>query len=206
MDRSRSILLFGLIGPLLTLVLIFIDIAISPWYSWSSNALSDLGVHQYSYLFNGGVIIGGLAEMIFFVYVGRKVNYFRGIYLVLAVGGVSLALVGVFNENSPDDLHLIFALLYFVLFPISAIIVGARTAGKHNGFSIYSILSGIIALAVILYGIMFIFRVVTHTVGLGVPEIIEAMILALWSAVISISLAKDNGLFEVVDKTNSTKS
>ena len=206
MDRSRSILLFGLIGPILTLVLIFADIAVSPWYSWSSNALSDLGVHPYSYLFNGGVIIGGLAEMIFFVYVGRKVNYFRGIYLLLAVGGVSLALVGVFNENSPDDLHLIFALLYFVLFPISAIIVGARTVGKHREFSIYSILSGIIALAVILYGIMFIFRVVSHTVGLGVPEIIEAMILAAWSAIISISLIRNNELFEVKGRSSNTNS
>ncbi|MGC8506547.1 MAG: DUF998 domain-containing protein [Thermoplasmata archaeon] len=206
MDRSRSIFLLGLIGPLLTLTLIFIDIAISPWYSWSKNALSDLGVHPYSYLFNGGVIIGGLSEMIFFVYVGRDVKYFKGIYAVLALGGASLALVGVFNENSPDDLHLIFALLYFVLFPISAIIVGARTAGKNHGFSAYSILSGIIALAVILYGIMFIFRVVSPIVGLGVPETIEAVILASWSAVISIAIVEKKGLFELDLKPSSMDS
>jgi hypothetical membrane protein len=206
MESDRSLLLFGLIGPLLTLILIFTDIAVSPWYSWSTNALSDLGVHTYSYLFNGAVIIGGLSELIFFIYLGIKVKEFHGIYIVLVIGSISLAMVGVFNEKSPDDLHLIFALLYFVLFPVSAMIVGARTLRKRRGFSIYSVLSGLIALAVILYGILFIFKTIPHSVGLGVPETIEAIILAAWSAVVSISLIKDNGTFRFASKLFDTKN
>jgi len=206
MESDRSLLLFGLIGPLLTLILIFTDIAVSPWYSWSTNALSDLGVHTYSYLFNGAVIIGGLSELIFFIYLGIKVKEFHGIYIVLVIGSISLAMVGVFNEKSPDDLHLIFALLYFVLFPVSAMIVGARTLRKRRGFSIYSVLSGLIALAVILYGILFFFKTIPHSVGLGVPETIEAIILAAWSAVVSISLIKDNGTFRFTSKLFDTKN
>lgn len=206
MDRDRSLLLFGLIGPLLALILVFIDIAVSPWYSWSTNALSDLGVHPYSYLFNGAVIIGGLSELIFFVYLGIRVKEFHGIYVVLAIGSISLAMVGIFNENSPYDLHLIFALLYFVLFPVSAMIVGARTLKERHGFSIYSILSGLIALAVILYGILFIFKIIFQSFGLGVPETIEAIILAAWSAVISISLIKDNGTFRFASNLFDTKN
>jgi len=206
MESDRSLLLFGLIGPLLTLILIFTDIAVSPWYSWSTNALSDLGVHTYSYLFNGAVIIGGLSELIFFIYLGIKVKEFHGIYIVLVIGSISLAMVGVFNEKSPDDLHLIFALLYFILFPVSAMIVGARTLRKRRGFSIYSVLSGLIALAVILYGILFIFKTIPHSVGLGVPETIEAIILAAWSAVVSISLIKDNGTFRFASKLFDTKN
>lgn len=206
MESDRSLLLFGLIGPLLTLILIFTDIAVSPWYSWSTNALSDLGVHTYSYLFNGAVIIGGLSELIFFIYLGIKVKEFHGIYIVLVIGSISLAMVGVFNEKSPDDLHLIFALLYFILFPVSAMIVGARTLRKRRGFSIYSVLSGLIALAVILYGILFIFKTIPHSVGLGVPETIEAIILAAWSGVVSISLIKDNGTFRFASKLFDTKN
>ena len=36
--------LCGLITPVFTLTLIFVSIALSPWFSWHDNALSDMGV------------------------------------------------------------------------------------------------------------------------------------------------------------------
>jgi len=36
-------LFFGIVGPIVSYVLIAVSILLSPWFSWQRNALSDLG-------------------------------------------------------------------------------------------------------------------------------------------------------------------
>jgi hypothetical membrane protein len=41
--NERICALFGMIGPPMAHVSIGVSIALSPWFSWERNALSDLG-------------------------------------------------------------------------------------------------------------------------------------------------------------------
>ena len=125
---------FGLIGiasPIIGLLAVLVSIYFSPWFEWSIHALSDLGVAQEGRLisqfaqegdtqiatwtFNGGMIVAGLLIAIF-VYSTRKTitdNLMSKIaYSLIFIGGINLALVGVFPYSVSDTIHLMVALIY----------------------------------------------------------------------------------------------
>ena len=173
-------MVFGIIGPVIAISFLILDISLSPWYSWGTSALSDLGVHQYSFLFNGGLIVEAVANLIFAIGL-RKLNLASsGTAAALAVAGVSLGLVGIFNENY-HPLHLIFALIYFIIFPFAII---AFSSGKRNS-SNYSATVGYacaaIGLVFIIVGIIQDFNVFSTPLGLGVYEFVEAIMLSVWT-------------------------
>ena len=57
----------GILTPLVAFTFISLAIASSPQFSWTDNALSDLGVVEgvTAVLFNSGLIIGGILAIIF---------------------------------------------------------------------------------------------------------------------------------------------
>ncbi len=169
----------GIAGPIIAISFILIDVGVSPWFLWSRNALSDLGVHQYGYLFNSGLIVEGILN-VFFVISLKRIGIARYVQAMMIASGLSLAMVGVFNEHF-GYIHLLFALIYFILFPVS-IIIASASATLPGSLRIYGIAGSATAIAVIIVGIGFVFHFVTiKNVGLAVPEFIEAVILALWS-------------------------
>ena len=169
----------GIAGPIIAISFILIDVGVSPWFLWSRNALSDLGVHQYGYLFNSGLIVEGILN-VFFVISLKRIGIARYVQAMMIASGLSLAMVGVFNEHF-GYIHLLFALIYFILFPVS-IIIASASATLPGFLRIYGIAGSATAIAVIIVGIGFVFHFVTiKNVGLAVPEFIEAVILALWS-------------------------
>lgn len=104
-------------------VMIATAIAISPWFSWFNNALSDLGnssaprnIASGAYwLFNSGLIVAGALTLLFSVELSRNTKY-SWKYMVwtvpLAVASVDLALIGVFNESF-GNIHLIVSVIFF---------------------------------------------------------------------------------------------
>ena len=169
----------GIAGPIIAISFILIDVGVSPWFLWSRNALSDLGVHQYGYLFNSGLIVEGILN-VFFVISLKRIGITRYVQAMMIASGLSLAMVGVFNEHF-GYIHLLFALIYFILFPVS-IIIASASATLPGSLRFYGIAGSATAIAVIIVGIGFVFHFVTiKNVGLAVPEFIEAVILALWS-------------------------
>ncbi|MGC8581848.1 MAG: DUF998 domain-containing protein [Thermoplasmata archaeon] len=162
----------GVIGPVITLLFIIVDVYLSPWFSWRGNSLSDLGVMPYGYLFNGGLILGGLLSMLFVLAIVKKVK-FKPIYLVM-IGAIALALVGIFNEHYAY-LHLAFALIYFLFTPVGILIYSFKTKDiyKYWGFFI-----GISSVFDIIVGIYF--HYFDLKIGLAIPEIIEAILISLW--------------------------
>ena len=56
---------FGIATPILSLTLVFVSVAMSPWFSWHANALSDMGVSATPNPFNFGLIAGGLLYIVF---------------------------------------------------------------------------------------------------------------------------------------------
>ncbi|KAA8922217.1 MAG: DUF998 domain-containing protein [Thermoplasma sp.] len=175
----RSLALAGIIGPIIAILFILIDVAISTWFSWSRNALSDLGVHRYGFLFNSGLIIEGLLNIAFVISL-KRIRIAGYVQDLMIISGLALAMVGVFNEHY-GYVHLIFALVYFILFPIS-IIIASASRSLSGWIRIYGVFGSIAALVVIIMGIGFVFHFVTiRNVGLAVPEFIEAVLLAIWS-------------------------
>jgi len=59
--------LCGVIVPVVAFSCIFIAISLSPWFSWTENALSDLGVGGAAWVFNSGLMVGGILTMVFAV-------------------------------------------------------------------------------------------------------------------------------------------
>lgn len=181
--------LCGVIGSVLTLVMVIASTVISPWFRWDTNALSELGVGEVSYLFNSAVIIGGILHFIFALgireYLSRGRFVKTGVTLIM-LGSVSLALVGIFTIFYPI-LHGIVALGEFILAPIGIILIGFSV--KNNTMKKISITAGIAALAVILI-LPVILLALPFKVGFAIPEMIEGLIVATWIIFIGTKLLK----------------
>ena len=175
--------LCGIIGPISALFLIFLAINQAQWFSWTNNSLSDLGVSEVSYLFNSAVIFAGILNFFFALGVKRIFGQDRfskvGI-IILLLGGTSLGLVGVFTEESPV-IHNLVAMGYFVLFPVALILLGFSLRRIDGNYGVFTVLSGVLALGGI-------FGLSSFYVGLAIPEIVEAIVLALWTISMGIKL------------------
>ncbi len=176
----RWLMAFGIIGPIVAIAFVVIDIILSPWYTWGKSALSDLGVHQYSFLFNGGLLLEAATNVLFVIGLRKLKLASLPVSVMLVVSGLSLGLVGIFNENH-EPFHLIFALVYFILFPIGIIAFCStkRTLGK--GYKqVVGIILSLIGLLFIVVGIIEDFNIVNTSLGLGFYEFVEAIMLSIW--------------------------
>lgn len=169
--------LCGILGPTTALLMIFIAVSRAQWFSWTDNALSDLGVSEVAFLFNSAVIFAGVLNFFFALGVNRTYGQDRLSNIgsiILVLGGSSLGLVGVFTEDSPV-IHSLVAMGYFLLFPVALILLGYSLRINDRNFGLFTILSGVLAFGGI-FGLAGFYR------GLAIPEIVEAVILALWTA------------------------
>lgn len=181
--------LCGIVGSILTLVMVFVATIISPWFRWDTNALSEMGIGEVSLIFNSAMIIGGFFNFLFALGIREKlgVEGLRkyGVALIM-LGSVSLALVGVFTVSYPI-LHGIFALGTFILPPTGFILIGFSS--KQSTMKKFSIITGIAALMTILI-LPLILLILPFNVGFAVPEIIEGLIVAAWIITMGIKLLK----------------
>ena len=139
--------LCGIVGPTSALLLIFIAVSRAQWFSWTDNALSDLGVSEVGYLFNSAVIFAGVLNFFFALGVNRAYGQDRLSRvgsIILILGGASLGLVGVFTEESPV-IHGLVALGYFILFPVALILLGYSLHKNDRNYGFFTILSGVLA-------------------------------------------------------------
>jgi hypothetical membrane protein len=186
MEKGRYRFLIGFLGPLITIVLIFIDIGISPYFSWYKNSLSSLGIHKYYYIFDSAVIIGGAAVFAFAVMLYKSISIkFLSTGFIMA-GSASLFLIGIFNE-SYGNIHLGIAIIYFIATPIGILLFSLYRIRRF--LSYYGFFAGIASLATIILGIIALFGYIHINMGLSVTEMIEAIILGSWSSVLGIYLA-----------------
>jgi hypothetical membrane protein len=192
-ERNYLFSWIALIWPWITIFLIILNILISPWFSWYKNALSDLGVHQYGFIFNSAIFTEGIINGFYFFFYGKNS---RQRFLII-IGSFSLSLVGVFNENF-HLLHLIFALIYFILMPIYIILNSGYTENLNKFFNI---IIGTASLFVIIVGILSSFRLIPRILGLGVYEMLEAVLISMW---ISIYILREKiKMYQVHNKTSS---
>lgn len=190
---NRLVGVFGIISPIFTFILIGLAISqSSTWFSWTGNALSDLGVHDESaVLFNSGLIIGGILTVIFAFgvmrfYQNRTVGRDGAFFLLLA--GIFLASIGVFPETAPNNIHYIVSVAFFAAFPMSLLIqsVALLSTSAYRKLGAFTLIMAITA--VIPWTIWMPLKLYR---GVAIPEFVSALAAATWSIVMGLTLLRE---------------
>ncbi|MFX1362692.1 MAG: DUF998 domain-containing protein [Promethearchaeota archaeon] len=188
--KPKTAAYLGIIGPIWALVSIFISIALSPWFSWTNNALSDLGNYATSsvaILYNSGLIIAAICAMIFALglYAKERQKIAGKIGIVfLFVTAISLLGVAVFSEDF-GSIHYYFSVALFALFIITCFILGTHyfSVVKTKWLGILSFIIAIISIAgwVIQWTI-------SWGPGVAIPESLTAFPVAILVAILAARL------------------
>jgi hypothetical membrane protein len=161
--------LLGIIGPAIGYVAIAVSIALSPRFSWESNALSDLG-HAMSSdvapIFNLGLLLTGLLILIYAVTVFRKHAPYTSFFLVTV--GLSLQLVATYDEVY-GLLHTAVSILFFASLGFASLVYAAET--KSYLAAVAFLIGG---LSWALYGAKI------YSAGVAVPETISSVVAVIW--------------------------
>ena len=190
--KNKYTLYAGIIGPIIGIGAVLLSVSMSSsWFSWQENALSDLGVDTFGgttagiWTFNLGMIIAGVLSSIYayglYRLLTKNTTNKIGVIAVI-IGGINLALVGIFTEDWPT-IHRLVAMTYFVFTPIGLIIMGSGMLKKERTFGIITMITGISALIAISTAILIVFESPVANgwpVGIAMPEMVEAVILATW--------------------------
>jgi hypothetical membrane protein len=113
----------GIPSPIIAFTCVFFAIASWPPFSWTDNALSNLGVQEgnTSVLFNFGLIVSGVLALVFafglFISVGKKAGARMGAF-IFALAALTLIAIGIFPETA-KPMHFFASVTFFLSYPIS---------------------------------------------------------------------------------------
>lgn len=158
-------------------IFIGVSIALSPWFSWWTNALSDLGhaVRSESAAFyNFGLLLAGLLIMVYVVTVFWKYAKYTSLFLFATA--FSLQLVAVFDEVY-GRLHWIVSVVFFVFMILSCLVYAVE---KKSALGILSFIVGLSSWVLYWAGI--------YKAGVSVPEIISATAAMSWVVLSAIKM------------------
>ena len=162
-----------------------------PEFSWTNNALSDLGVVSgiTAIFFNLGLVIAGL--LCFFFAAAGLLGYFKNSVvgkigaIVFAAAAVWLMAIGVFNENF-WTIHFAVAVLFFVTLPVALwVLAAAMYLRQEVWLAVFTLISSFAAAAPWL-----LYFIVRYAPNIAIPEIISGLTGAIWIVVISYKVFK----------------
>ena len=167
--------LCGLLTPLVAFSAIAISIALSPWFSWARNALSDLGALNSPVwpIFNTGLVMAGLlaSRFSYGILRGAEGGLEKAGSVLLLAGSVSLALIGLLPEDTGLP-HFLVSVAFFFLTPLGFLILGLRDLrGPNRAYSALMVIFSLASLTT--WASWACFR---PPVGIAVPELIAALL------------------------------
>ena len=179
-----------MITPVITLSLVLLSISYSPWFSWSENALSDLGVHEAAVLFNSSLMISGILTFVFalgLVLVLRQSPIGLVGVFALILAAVSLFAIGLFPETA-GDIHFYVSVSFFTFGTLSMLILGVALVRQSSGKSVgaFSILAGLFSAAV-----WIVFLNLPHK-GVAIPEMLSSLATSAWSIIMGARFFKQS--------------
>jgi hypothetical membrane protein len=183
--------LIGLAVPILAFTSIFIAINSYPAFSWTNNALSDLGVVAgvTSQTFNSGLFISGLLAFTFAI--TGLFNYFnsnrvgKAGALTFAAATVALMAIGIFNEDFRPT-HFIVSVLFFAILPIALWVI---TAGLYLKREI-KLAAFTVAASIAAATPWILYYTVHYVPNVAIPEFISSMAGSIWLVVICLKMLK----------------
>lgn len=190
--KLRAAGLCGVLTPIIVLTSILFAIFYSPWFSWTANALSDLGVQgTAAILFNSSLVVGGVLTIIFAIGL-REILLNKTLgwigTLIFILDAAILCAIGLFPETA-GDIHLYVSVAFFVLLPISLFLIGVAMMQEpsERKLGLFTVMAGI----------------VTATVwalpwrAVAIPEIIAVLAASVWSIVLGIRLFMQISLLQL---------
>ncbi len=181
----------GILAPIVAFVCVLTAIASYPQFSWTSNALSDLGVVPgiTASLFNFGLLASGILAFNFAIF--GLYPYFEKSWagkigsVVFAAATLALIAISVFNEHfSPT--HYIVSVAFFTLAPIALFIL---TVGfwlcRMRGFAGFTVAVGVAA--ALPWLLIFSFNYVPNV---AIPEFLSGLAVSAWAIVLGIKMLK----------------
>ncbi len=181
--------LTGIAAPILAFACILTAVASYPAFSWTGNALSDLGVVSgvTALTFNFGLFFSGLLGLIFAAF--GLFSFFEANKVgesgsaIFAAAAVALVCIGIFNEHfSPT--HYLFSVAFFTLAPISLLVLTIAFWLQHQrGTAVFTIL---IAIAAALPWILEF--TLTYVPDVAIPETISGLAFSIWTIAVSAKM------------------
>ncbi|NJE05442.1 DUF998 domain-containing protein [Thermococcus sp. M36] len=170
MDLTKLSARLSLALPLIFVMGLLLVMSRNPWFSFTGNALSDMGSirNPVNYYFNGFLM--AFAAVGFIAAAGAFRN---GLSYLMPLAMVFLFLVGVFPEEYAP--HAPSAVLFYVLALADIAIIGIKLgrSGASVGY-IWSIL------AVFTFGLMLYLVKARVFKGLAIPELVGASTILAW--------------------------
>lgn len=181
----------GIAAPILSFACILTAIASYPQFSWTNNALSDLGIIPgiTGPLFNFGLYASGFLALNFaifglFTYFGKSWVGKIG-SVVFAAATVALIAIGVFNESFSGT-HYLVSVAFFMLAPISLFIITCAFWFTHQrGMAVFTVLVGVAA--VLPWLLLFAFN---HVPNVAIPEFLSGLAVSAWAIVLGKKILK----------------
>ena len=157
--RSKGIIRIagacGILLPFVVFVTLGVSISLSPWFTWTESALSDLGIQQNTaLLFNNGIILAGLLTFVFSMGLIKVLSKKTGAFFLM-VSSVALIGIGLFPETI-FTLHFLTSATFFVFLAIGLLVIGltVRKTPFERRIGLLALLFVILAIA----SSFFIFR------------------------------------------------
>lgn len=191
----------GFIGPMVALMSIIVAIAMSPWFTWTDNALSDLGNYSNgvaaAVAFNVGLVTTGILMMYFTITLFRELKDWptRIALFILMVSIGFLVSIGVFSENF-GVLHFYVSAGFFLPFPFAMwfIALAWLRFRKLWWFCVISFLLPFVSL----YMWTAYFGDALPWTGVAIPEIVTAVTAIGWVWV--MNLLHHKGTLSLISK------
>ena len=191
-NRQSTGALIGIAVPILAFTCILTAIASYPAFSWTNNALSDLGVVPgiTSQTFNFGLFISGVLAFTFaiiglFAYFNtNKVG--KAGALTFAAATIALTAIGIFNESFKPT-HFIVSVLFFTILPIALWVITAGLYLKREPkLAVFTVLASIAAATP-----WILFYTIHYVPNVAIPEFISSLAGSIWLIVISYKMLKN---------------
>jgi hypothetical membrane protein len=179
----------GVLAPVLAFTFILVAAGSYPQFSWTANALSDLGVVAgiTAGVFNSGLIICGVLCLTFAAGLYLLVESVIGRVgvFVFSLACLSLVAIGTFPE-SVSQTHYMVSVAFFVLLPISLLVITAGFALKLQAeMAVFTLAVAVVAaLPWVLY------FTVHYVSGVAIPEIVSGLAGGVWTVVLSYKMLR----------------
>ena len=181
----------GILTPIVACAFILPAIVLYPQFSWTANALSDLGVvaGTTAILFNSGLITSGVLAMLFasgLLIFLREKSLGRIGASIFVLGTLALIAVGVFPE-SVKPMHYYVSVAFFVLLLVSMFIISAAFVFVAKlKMGVFTFL--IATFAATVWIVHFSTRLVS---GVAIPETLSVLSASMWCVVLGFKMLKE---------------
>jgi hypothetical membrane protein len=182
--------IYGVLAPFLAFTFILMAVRSHPQFSWTANALSDLGVVSgvTAGVFNSGLIVCGV--LCFTFAIGLYLLLIESVIgrvgvIVFALACLSLVAIGTFPESVPPT-HYLVSVAFFVLLPISLLVITAGFAViRQTKMALFTLAVAVFAaLPWVLY------FTVHYASGVAIPEIMSGLAGGVWTVVLGYKMLR----------------